>query len=81
MVSNLLDLLGHFCSFWPSLDRVPGKTVVFGAISIDGMQFFRQYNKFIGETFLDYLKKLHRHYGKLYLFMDKAKHYNTDVVT
>jgi hypothetical protein len=56
--------------------------VVFGAISINGRQFFRQYNKFNGETFLDYLKKLHRHFGKLYLFMDKAKqHYDTNIVT
>jgi len=59
-----------------------GKTIVFGAISLDGRQFFRQYDVFNGETFLDYLKKLHRHYGKLYLFMDRAKqHYNTDIVT
>jgi transposase len=59
-----------------------GRTVVFGAISLDGRQFFRQYDKFNGETFLDYLKKLHRHFGKLYLFMDKAKqHYDTDIVT
>jgi hypothetical protein len=45
-------------------------------------QFFRQYDTFNGETFLDYIKKLHRHYGKLYLFMDRAKqHYDTDIVT
>jgi transposase len=58
------------------------KTVVFGAISLDGRQFFRQYDVFNGETFLDYIKKIHRHYGKLYLFMDRAKqHYDTDIVT
>jgi hypothetical protein len=60
-----------------------GNTVVFGAISLSGRQFFRQYEKFNGETFLDYLKKLHRHYGrKIILFMDKAKqHYDTNIVT
>lgn len=58
------------------------RTVVFGAIDISGRQFFRQYEKFNGETFLDYLKKLHKKYGKLYLFMDKAKqHYDTNIVT
>jgi hypothetical protein len=59
-----------------------GKTVVFGAISLDGRQFFRQYDVFNGETFLDYIKKIYRHYGKLYLFMGRAKqHYDTDIVT
>lgn len=59
-----------------------GKTVVFGAISLKGKQFFRQYDTFNGETFLDYLKKLHRHFKMLYPFMDKAKqHYDTDIVT
>jgi transposase len=59
-----------------------GNTVVFGAISLDGRQLFRQYKTFNGETFLDYLKKLHRHYKKFYLFMDKAKqHYDTNIVT
>ena len=54
---------------------------MFGAISIDGRQFFRQYDKFNGETTLDYLKKLHRKYGKLYLFLDKAnQHYKTKIV-
>ncbi len=58
-----------------------GNTVVFGAIGIDGRQFFRQYDKFNGETFLDYLKKVHKKYGKLYLFPDKAKqHYNTGII-
>ena len=40
-----------------------GNTVVFGAISLDGTQIFRQYEKFNGETFLDYLKKVHRKFG------------------
>lgn len=58
------------------------KTVVFGAISIDGMQFFRQYDTFDGPSFLDFLKKLHRRYGQLYLFLDKAnQHHHTKIVT
>ena len=32
---------------------------IFGAINIEGKQLFRQYDKFKGETFLDYLKKIH----------------------
>ena len=59
-----------------------GNTVVFGAISLDGTQIFRQYEKFNGETFLDYLKKVHRKFGSLYLFLDKARqHHKTRIVT
>jgi hypothetical protein len=28
---------------------------------------------FNGENFLDFLKKLHRKFGRLYLFLDKAR--------
>ena len=59
-----------------------GNTVVFGAISLDGTQIFRQYEKFNGETFLDYLKKVHRKFESLYLFLDKARqHHKTRIVT
>jgi len=42
--------------------RVTGShkySCIFGAINIEGKQLFRQYDKFNGETFLDYLKKIH----------------------
>jgi transposase len=58
------------------------RTVVFGAISIDGTQLFRQYETFDGESFLDFLKKLHARFGMLYLFLDKAgQHHRTKIVT
>ena len=39
-------------------------------------QLFRQYDVFNGDTFLDYLKKIHAKFSKCYLFMDKASpHY------
>lgn len=58
------------------------KTVVFGAVGIDGRQSFRQYDWFDGKTFLDFLKRVHRKYGKLYLFLDKARqHHRTKIVT
>jgi len=40
--------------------RVTGShkySCIFGAINIEGKQLFRQYDKFNGETFLDYLKR------------------------
>jgi transposase len=58
------------------------KTAVFGAISIDGIQFFRQYDTFDGPSFLDFLKKVHGKFGNQYLFLDKAnQHKKTKVVT
>ena len=32
---------------------------LFGAISLDGRQLFRQYQNFNGDTFLDFLKMIH----------------------
>ncbi len=64
--------------------RVTGsheRTVVFGAMDMQGEQIFRQYDSFDGESFLDFLKQVHRRYGRLYLFLDKAKqHYKTKKV-
>jgi len=49
---------------------------LFGAISMDGKQLFRQYDKFNTQTFLDFLKVIHCKFLKCYLFMDKASpHY------
>ena len=51
--------------------RVTGShkhSCIFGAISMEGKQLFRQYDKFNGDTFLDYLKKIHAKFPKCYLF-------------
>ena len=61
--------------------RVTGShqhSCIFGATSMKGKQLFRQYDKFNGDTFLDYLKKIHAKFPKCYLFMDKASpHYKS----
>ena len=61
--------------------RVTGShqhSCIFGAVSIEGKQLFRQYDKFNGDTFLDYLKLIHTKFPKCYLFMDKASpHYKS----
>lgn len=57
------------------------RTVIFGAMSLDGRQIFRQYDSFTGEDFLHFLKKVYRKFGKFYLFLDKARqHYRTKKV-
>ena len=51
---------------------------LFGAISLAGKQLFRQYERFNGDTFLDFLKIIHSRFPKCYLFMDKASpHYKS----
>ncbi|CAN5809558.1 hypothetical protein BH23THE1_BH23THE1_13370 [soil metagenome] len=61
--------------------RVTGShkhSCLFGAISIEGKQIFRQYDKFNGDTFLDFLKIIHHKFPRCYLFMDKASpHYRS----
>ena len=52
------------------------KTCVFGALCIDGRQFFRQYSVFNQETFLKYLKELRRKFGKIILFIDRARQHH-----
>ena len=54
------------------------ESVLFGATSLEGKQLFRQYDWFNANTFLDYLKEIHRKFPKCYLFLDKAKqHYKS----
>ena len=46
------------------------------------MQLFRQYDAFDGPSFLGFLKKVHRRFGKQYLFLDRAnQHKKTKIVT
>ncbi len=58
------------------------QSVLFGSISLEGKQLFRQYDWFNANTFLDYLKHIHRKFPKCYLFLDKAKqqHYKSKIV-
>ena len=52
------------------------ESILFGATSLEGkQQLFRQYDWFDENTFLDYLKQIHRKFPKCYLFLDKAKQY------
>ena len=64
--------------------RVTGShkhSCLFGAISMDQKQLFRQYDKFNTNTFLDFLKKVHHKFPHCYLFMDKASpHYKSKKV-
>ncbi len=64
--------------------RVTGShkhSCIFGAISLEGKQIFRQNDRFNGDTFLYFLKIIHSKFPKCYLFMDKASpHYKSKKV-
>jgi len=61
--------------------RVTGShkySCIFGAISLEGKQIFRQKDRYNGDTFLSFLKIIHSKFPKCYLFMDKASpHYKS----
>ena len=46
--------------------------VVFGCLSLDGKQLFKQYDKFNSATFVDYLKQVKKRFGKCIVFADRA---------
>ena len=46
------------------------RTCVFGTLTMEGKQLFRQYDKFNQDTFLDYLKQVNKRLGKVVMFTD-----------
>ena len=48
------------------------RTIVFGCLSLDGKQLFKQYDKFDSKTFVDYLKQVRKDLVKsLYLLIEQ----------
>ena len=57
------------------------RTCVYGALSIDGRQLFRQRSNVDGESFLAYLEELKRKFAPMLLFLDKSNpHYKDEEV-
>lgn len=50
----------------------------FGALAEDGTQLFRQYPNADSDSFLDYMKHLHKKYPKMILFIDKATYHKKE---
>ena len=48
------------------------RTIVFGCLSLQGKQLFKQYDKFNSATFVDYLKYIQKRFGKCIIFVDRA---------
>ena len=49
------------------------RTIVFGCLSLEGKQLFKQYDKFNSNTFIDYLKQIQKRFGKIIIFADRAR--------
>ena len=49
------------------------RTIVFGSLSLQGKQLFKQYDKFNSNTFVDYLKQVQKRFGKCIIFTDRAR--------
>lgn len=56
------------------------KTFLFGALSLDGRQMFRQYQQMNGKDFVVFLKSLKRKFKKFVLFYDGAPQHRSDEV-
>ena len=58
---------------WISLGKRPivtvtisrKRTIVFGSLSFDGKQLFKQYDKFNSNTFIEYLKQIQKRFDKI----------------
>ena len=56
------------------------RTCVFGALSLNGRQLFRQYGMVNGKNFTAYMGALRRKFGSLLLFLDRAPHHRSSYV-
>ena len=48
------------------------KFIVYGTLTDDGRQFFRRYNKFNADTFIEYVKAVRQKFGKVFMIVDNA---------
>ena len=63
--------------------RVSGthdRTIVYGVLGLNGEQFFRQYDKFNGDTFAEFLKDVKKEFGKALMIVDRAPQHRAKVV-
>ena len=54
------------------------KTCLFGTVSSEGGQLFRQYPRVDGKNFLKYLKELKKKFSPMLLFLDKSRPHHKD---
>ena len=56
------------------------KTIVYGVLSLDGKQLFRQDSKFDSQSFLSYLDRVKKKFNKFVIFIDRATQHKSKMV-
>ncbi len=52
--------------------------VVYGMISDENQSFFRSYEKFNSISFVDYLKKAQKKFGKIFVIVERASQHTSN---
>ena len=56
------------------------KTIIFGVLSLDGKQLFRQYDRFDSHSFIAYLGDVKKKFKKFIMFVDRAAQHRSKEV-
>ena len=56
------------------------KTIVFGMLSLDGKQLFRQYERFDSQSFMAYLEEARKKFRKFIMIVDRATQHRSRMV-
>ena len=56
------------------------KTIVFGMLSLDGKQLFRQYERFDSHPFMAYLEEARKKFRKFIMIVDRATQHRSRMV-
>ena len=56
------------------------KTIVYGVLSLDGKQLFRQYERFDSHSFIAYLEEIRKKFKKFIMFVDRATQHRSKMV-
>lgn len=56
------------------------KTIVYGVLSLDGRQMFRQDDKFDSQSFVTYLDQVKKKFRKFIIFLDRATPHRSNMV-
>ena len=56
------------------------KTIIYGALSLDGKQFFRQHERFDSLSFIAYLEKVRKKFRKVIMIVDRASQHRSKTV-
>ena len=53
------------------------KTIIFGVLSLDGKQLFRQYERFDSHSFIAYIEEVRKKFKKFIMFVDRASQHRS----